>query len=475
MVEILFARRDDVNAANAIAASQAAAASAEEAKGWAEGAENWYNYIVPLAEAAEDAATAAQGWADVAEDWAITSKNWSDGAEYWSNQAQGWANGSQGWAEYAEYWSEQAEAAAATLNAGATNLQGGTTGQTLVKDSNADYDFSWSTPAAGGVTSVDVQPTGDGLDTSGGPITSAGTINVFLADDVAALEALSGTGFAVRTAANTWAQRVLTAPAAGFTITNNGGVAGNPTFVLANDLAALEGLASTGFAVRTAADTWAQRTLAAPAAGFTITNANGVSGNPTFVLADDLAAIEALATTGIVRRTGASTWSAGTTIATAEIADNAVTLAKLADIATMTVLGNNTGSTGDPIALSKAQTVALLDAAQLSVTGQALTGGANTDRKYLGNTTGGTNFAIDPGAGPIQMVVNGGAASITPASGKYGICTLIVQNSGGSGAITTTGYTVVGPSFGTTSTTRYACTIVQTQDYSWMFVTVAVA
>lgn len=53
----------------------------------------------------------------------------------------------------------------------------------------------------------------------------------------------------------------------------------------ANDLAALEGLASTGIAVRTGTDTWAQRTITnsvdpASTASVTITNGNGVSGNP---------------------------------------------------------------------------------------------------------------------------------------------------------------------------------------------------
>jgi len=177
--------------------------------------------------------------------------------------------------------------------------------------------------------------------------------------DLTAIAALSGTGIAVRTAANAWALRTLQAPAAGLTITNPAGVAGDMTFALANDLAALEGLASTGIAVRTAANTWAQRTIAvgsglaiadaggvagnptvtldatlvslaafntnglltqtaadtftgrtlqAPAAGFSITNPAGIAGDPTFVLANDLAALEGLGSTGIAVRSAANTW-----------------------------------------------------------------------------------------------------------------------------------------------------------------------
>lgn len=104
--------------------------------------------------------------------------------------------------------------------------------------------------------------------------------------DLDAIAALSATGFAVRTATNTWAQRTLTGPAAGFSITNGDGVAGNPTFALTNDLAALEALASTGFSVRTATDTWAQRSIAVSSTSrLTVSNGDGVSGNPTLDLA----------------------------------------------------------------------------------------------------------------------------------------------------------------------------------------------
>lgn len=102
--------------------------------------------------------------------------------------------------------------------------------------------------------------------------------------DLDAIAALSSTGFGVRTGSNTWAQRSLAQPAAGLTISNSDGVSGNPTFALANDLAALEGLSSTGIAVRSASDTWVQRTVTGTANEITVTNGNGVSGNPTLSL-----------------------------------------------------------------------------------------------------------------------------------------------------------------------------------------------
>lgn len=143
----------------------------------------------------------------------------------------------------------------------------------------------------GNLTSVDVQDAIAELDTK---TTIAG---------------VQTPGLLTRTGTNAAASRTLTPPAAGFTITNPAGTAGNPTFVLANDLAALEGLSSTGIAVRSASDTWVQRTITQPAAGITVTNGDGVSGNPTLALANDLSALEGLASTGYAARTASDTWA----------------------------------------------------------------------------------------------------------------------------------------------------------------------
>lgn len=192
----------------------------------------------------------------------------------------------------------------------------------------------------------------------------------FFSGDLAALEALASTGIVVRTADGTFALRTLTAPAAGFTITNPAGIAGNPTFVLANDLSAIEALASTGIAVRTATDTWITRTLTAPGAGITISNANGVSGNPTFALANDLGAVEGLGTTGIVRRTGVDTWSAGTL----------VTHAEMETVATSRIIGRQSLGTGAREALTGTQVTAMLDVATSGAKGLVpATGGGTTN------------------------------------------------------------------------------------------------
>lgn len=113
---------------------------------------------------------------------------------------------------------------------------------------------------------------------------------------LAALAAFNTNGLLVQTAADTFAGRTLAAPAAGLAITNPAGTAGNPTFALANDLAALEGLGSTGLAVRTAADTWAQRSVAVTAStGLSVTNGDGVAGNVTLAGIDASTTVKGVA------------------------------------------------------------------------------------------------------------------------------------------------------------------------------------
>lgn len=100
-----------------------------------------------------------------------------------------------------------------------------------------------------------------------------------------ALAVFNTNGIIVQTADNTYAGRTLQAPAEGVTITNANGVAGNPTIVLANDLGAVEALSGTGYAIRTGADTWTTREITGQAGRIAITNGNGVGSNTDVDLA----------------------------------------------------------------------------------------------------------------------------------------------------------------------------------------------
>lgn len=130
----------------------------------------------------------------------------------------------------------------------------------------------------------------------------------------------ANTGGTLGTTAITWVKFTsatgvtsvaATAPAAGFTISGSPITStGTFTFTLANDLAAVDGLASNGIAARTATDTWAIRTMTGTASRLTVTNGDGVSGNPTFDIAATYVGQSSITTLGTI---GTGVWN-GTAI-----------------------------------------------------------------------------------------------------------------------------------------------------------------
>ena len=80
-----------------------------------------------------------------------------------------------------------------------------------------------------------------------------------------------------------------TQPSAGFTISGTNPITGSGTwtFALADDLNALEGLSSTGLAVRTGTSTWTNRQIAGTSNQISVSNGTGVSGNPTISISSN--------------------------------------------------------------------------------------------------------------------------------------------------------------------------------------------
>jgi hypothetical protein len=135
-----------------------------------------------------------------------------------------------------------------------------------------------------------------------------------------ALAAFNINGLLTQTAADTFTGRTLIGPAAGITISNGNGVSGNPTLALANDLAALEALGGTNnIYYRSAADTWTAVTISAPVtfsggalgvdlSAYSTTTAIAAAYQP---LDADLTAIAALTGTNVIYyRSAANTWAA---------------------------------------------------------------------------------------------------------------------------------------------------------------------
>lgn len=99
------------------------------------------------------------------------------------------------------------------------------------------------------------------------------------------LSSMTGPGYVTVSAdGNTFIARTFQMPAEGIAMTNTSG-GGNSSISLTNDLAAVEGLTGSGIAVRTAADTWAVRTVTGGSTGtIIVANGDGVSGDPTLDL-----------------------------------------------------------------------------------------------------------------------------------------------------------------------------------------------
>ena len=300
--------------------------------------------------------------------------------------------------------------------------------------SGSGVDLATSGVGAGGTyTKVTVDTYG--RVTAGATATAADVGAQASSASLTALAALAGTGILVQTAASTFAERVLTQPAAGLTIANNDGVAGNPTFALANDPGAIEALNTNGMLARTGTDTWAARTISTASTGrITVTNGDGISGNPTLDLAAGV-----IGTPGTYNSVTVDTYgrvTGGTTVTSVS------TLLQQA-------LQNNQGSTiniGQAVYTDASGTVKL---AKADASGTRLVTGLVLDTTIANTSTG--NIAVE---GVITATttqwnaVTGGAGGLT-AGAKYWL------SNGTAGGITatapTTGWLVyVGKALSTT-------------------------
>jgi hypothetical protein len=115
----------------------------------------------------------------------------------------------------------------------------------------------------------------------------------------------------------------------------------------------------------------------------------------------------------------------------------------------------------------KSGTIGLIDAEDQTISG----GAAITPKALTALSAAGSNTVTpDPGDRPIQTITNDHAGSILPGS-TVGSYILIVSNATGAGAITTTGWTLKGDSFDTTTTSVFACFCVVTSAAKLMTVT----
>jgi hypothetical protein len=92
----------------------------------------------------------------------------------------------------------------------------------------------------------------------------------------------------------------------------------------------------------------------------------------------DLDGIAGLAGTGLLRKTAGPSWTLGTGVSTAEIADDAVTFAKIQNLTTNVIAGRITAGSGDMESLTPAQVASMLPVFNDLLPGQVPASGGGT-------------------------------------------------------------------------------------------------
>ncbi len=200
-----------------------------------------------------------------------------------------------------------------TLTITATEVDGSTTNELQTITNSSDATSHTVTLSNSGGTVQLIEGTGITLTTGGtgsaGTVTIASTITDTDTQDLSidsttiggierftiSLTNSPSISFDVSNTVGTVTSVGITQPAAGITVSGSPVTSsGSMTLALANDLAGVEGLSTTGIAVRTGDGTWNTRSISTTASsssfiGVGSANTNGVSGNPTFTLNTNVA------------------------------------------------------------------------------------------------------------------------------------------------------------------------------------------
>ena len=125
--------------------------------------------------------------------------------------------------------------------------------------------------------------------TNGLTVTDGGAQGPFNITTTGALLSLvnSGTGFQVKTSSTAITGRSIAVSGVGLSITDGDGIAGNPTIALAGQVLSLANLSANGLMTITTAGALSATTIIGVADQTSVTNGDGISGSPTIGLASN--------------------------------------------------------------------------------------------------------------------------------------------------------------------------------------------
>jgi hypothetical protein len=291
----------------------------------------------------------------------------------------------------------------------------------------SSYSIIGTDPIVLDTTSLTFAQTGSSTPYSGasGIEVSGTVIQTEATSSLRALHTLATTGLVTQTATGALATRTLTGPSTGISIGNGDGVAGNPTISLANDLSALEALTGTGSATRTGTDTWTTRSTVGTTNEITVTNGDGVAGNPTVSLSPDAVLPGSV---GVTLPTGTSAQETGVT--DGQIRYNSTTnRARVRQSGAWTNVGMGDGSV---------TSVAVVGSTGLAVSGSPITSSGQIDL-----TLGSELQAISALASDGLVVRNGSAYAARALNAGSGISITNANGTAGNPVISNTGVTSV--------------------------------
>jgi hypothetical protein len=275
--------------------------------------------------------------------------------------------------------------------------------------------------------------------TNGLVITDGGAQGLFNISTTGALLSLvnSGTGFQVKTSATAITPRSIAVSNSGLSISNGSGVSGDPTISLTGQALNFANASFNGLVVLSTAGAITSATVTGTSNQITVTNGNGISGNPTIGLTDNPVLPGVASATLPIGATSDRPGSPvngmlryNSTIALFEgYINNAWT--SLASGSGVTSISTGTGLTGGPITST----------GTISIDNTAVTAGSYTLANFTVNAQGQITAASNGTA--LVSSFTAGSTGLTPNTATTGAVTLggiLNASNGGTGAATLTGY-----------------------------------